>query len=98
LCHRLAFELSEVRLALVGEDLRDWFSSACDDDGVDVHEFPCETARDDRPDRAFPVAMNPVRISLGVICVIARIQSRACALVVADLFEEAFEVASNFDQ
>jgi hypothetical protein len=28
------------------------------------------------PTELFPVAMNPVRISLGVICVVARIQSR----------------------
>jgi hypothetical protein len=43
--HRLAFELSEVRLAIVGEDLRDWFSGARDDDRVDVDEFPSEPAR-----------------------------------------------------
>ncbi len=43
---RFAFEAAEVSLAMVGEDLRDWFSSLRDDDRVNVHEFPSEPARD----------------------------------------------------
>jgi hypothetical protein len=51
---RFAFELAKVRLAMVGEDLRDWFSSARDNHGVDVHEFPSEAACNQWTGRAFP--------------------------------------------
>src|SRR5208283_3175756 len=51
---RLALELAEVGLAVVGEYLRDLFSDPRDDDRVQVHEFPSEPPRDERADRAFP--------------------------------------------
>jgi len=66
-CYRLALEFSELRFTVVGKNLRDRFFCSRDDHDVAVDEFPSETLGDDRSDRAFPVAMNPVRISLGVI-------------------------------
>lgn len=99
-----AFEPSEMGLAMVGEDLRDWFSSLRDDYGVDVHEFPSEPARDQRADRAFPGRHESGEDQFGrhLRCSAdsgARVFAvrRARLSVVADLFEEAFEVARNLD-
>src|SRR5271170_1926015 len=50
------------------------------------------------PAALLPVAMKPVRISLGVICVAARIAAVSAVSVVAHLLEEAFEVARNLGQ
>ena len=48
-----AFELTEARFAMVGEDLRDRFARARNDGRIDIDEFPPQPPRDNRPHRAF---------------------------------------------
>ena len=102
---RFAFEPAKVRLAMVCENLRDWFSSARDDDHVEVHEFPSKPARDQRTDRAFAGSHESGEDQFGrhIGCRAnqgARVFAAGALAVsvVANLFEEAFEVALNLRQ
>ena len=83
---------------MIGEDLRDWFSRARADDRVNVHEFPSEPPRNDRSDRAFSSSHESGEDQFGRhLRYSPAMRARARGLIVADLLEEAFEVARNLD-
>ena len=83
---------------MIGEDLRDWFSRPRAHNRVNVYEFLSEPARDDRSDRAFPSSHESGEDQFGRhLRYSPAMRARARGLIVADLFEEAFEVARNLD-
>jgi len=65
--YRFALELSELRFTVVGKNLRDrLFARATITASLSMNSHPRRRATIG-PTELFPVAMNPVRISLGVI-------------------------------
>ena len=83
---------------MIGEDLSDWFSRPRAHNRVNVHKLPPTPPRNNRPHRAFPSSHESGEDQFGRhLRYSPAMRARARGLIVADLFEEAFEVARNLD-
>src|ERR1700686_2607199 len=92
-----ALELSELCFAVVGEDLRDRFFRARDDDVVAIDELPSEATRDERTHRAFSGGHESGEDQFGRNVTVAARNAARARLKIADLFEKSLEVAGNLE-